>query len=514
MRRVLTLLLLVFLTSSVDAYQVNVGINFKTSTPPPAGSVPWSTLGIVADSATDNTVALNALPVTNPIFGDCPAGGTIKFSGQWLWQSNMQIYVKAGCVLVTTWTNPTLGFASITQADLTNPISNVLVDGMYLKRLEAPSKTLNRSVKLYVNHFQLTHSTIDTYHQAFYVRGSDQLWAYNTLTNPCPQAGCDGLRHIGNVPKVATTSGRPANVWVHDNSFQSGDASYQICQPLNESGWTNTSTDDVRVENNYGAASSSALILVGEDNLIAGESNFSCTNALFQNMSGSGGNRAILVSASFAPMVTSNITILNSTIDQTSCSSTIPSAFVENAEGATVSNILMSGITLLRPCQRGMVIQGATNTTFTAGSIAAPITGALGTVLLENDTGTVISNSTIGALAGGNISVSPTTFQSVSPTITGNTLTGISSNKSGINLQNVSGASITGNTMLRTTGATGTIGITFTNASGADAGTTNSQATGNNVSNMNHAPTIVFTCNGGTTNAATGNTGAADSTCP
>ena len=55
---------------------------------PGVASVLWSTLGVVDDGRTDNTAALNALPVNTFIEGDCPRGGVVLVQGVWNLRSN------------------------------------------------------------------------------------------------------------------------------------------------------------------------------------------------------------------------------------------------------------------------------------------------------------------------------------------------------------------------------------------------------------------------------------------
>ena len=69
------------------------------------GAIKWSSLGVADYSgATDNTAALNALPVDRPIIGDCPHSGFVQFDGTWVWRSDLTVWQQTNCYLKSTIT--------------------------------------------------------------------------------------------------------------------------------------------------------------------------------------------------------------------------------------------------------------------------------------------------------------------------------------------------------------------------------------------------------------------------
>src|SRR5262249_43966150 len=128
--------------------------------------------------------------------------------------------------------------------------------------------------------------------------------------------GTDGLRHFGNSPKVATSAGRPANVWVHDSAINSGDAGLQVapaCQP--DFVWHNLDADDYLYENSKVMGTPGNMILIGNG---AQNIGLSCSNSLtnikVRNITGSTGTSAVRIQNAFnragkiANVVISNLT--------------------------------------------------------------------------------------------------------------------------------------------------------------------------------------------------------------
>jgi hypothetical protein len=492
------------------------GLSVKAGSPAPPGAVPWSTLGIVTDGVTDNTAALNALSTANPIYADCTLNGIMLFAGQWFLKSGLKIYVQPGCIWVTTFAAATdLGFASISQSDITTALDTVLIDGAYLKRLEPQSQaaSLHRSVFLNVNHFTYTHFTFDVFHQAFYLLGSDVEIAYGVTKNGCTVIGCDGVRQIGNIPKVS--SSLPANWYVHDNIFVTGDGPFQACQPTATGIGANKSTDDILYLNNFGTSSAATLILIGEDVLTPSQSNVTCTNIVFRNTNGSGAQVSTKISSSYAPMIVQHITVDggNLTTSKTTSAANIQ---VYNKLGGTLDDVVIKNVHVVTPYERSLEVAGGTHFTLQTSTLDEPVTAGLANAQLHGDTSSTLTGNTISAHLGAALvlglnSLTPT--QTAGATVSGNTFNKITRNQSGVLLQNVDSSTVSSNVMLRGPSQIQTRGATFVAGDGTNPGVTNTTVTGNNMANMNNNPVILFSCNGGTTNSATGNTGSPDYTC-
>ena len=198
----------------------------------------WSSLGVKADGDTDNSQALNNLPTGVPIIGDCPLGGDIWVNSTWIWKSNMTLNIEAGCQIVSNVSG--VGSYAISQSDVKQPLTNVTVVGLQIRKYASVST--ERIMLLWVNNFVLLNWTVTASGGVMFLRGSNQEIAYGKVTGTYPMIGNPGIRHIGNQPSVPTSPGRPANVYIHDNDIQSGDATYQACQPLGTFIWTDVST--------------------------------------------------------------------------------------------------------------------------------------------------------------------------------------------------------------------------------------------------------------------------------
>lgn len=521
MRRLLPLLVLLWavLAPAIGhsaAMQLSLGT--KLAVYPPAGYVPWSTLGVVADGHTgghtDNTAALNALSTASPIYGDCPAGGWIQFDGQWFWKSGFTFKSAPGCIIVTTFAAATdLGIASITQSSIATPLDTVIVDGLYLRRLEPVSQAqlLHRSYFLNINHFKMVNWTIDVAHQMFYLAGSDVEIAHGVGQNSCRVPGCDGIRQLTNIPKVSSTL--PANWYVHDNVMAVGDAPYQACQPVLSGAFANRSSDDILYENNYGVSFASVVILIGEDALGPTTSTVTCSNIVFRNTNGAGSQSSLKISSSYPGMSVNHITVDGATLSTTTQTSAA-AIDIWNQLGGILDTVTLNNVHIVKPYQRSVAIIGGSHTTIQNSLLEEPVSGGLAGVGLNGDTDTVLTGNTIfghlgaAVLVGKNVAA-PTLSQR--PVITNNQLKGITRNQSGVLLQDVNSGTVTGNTMLRTAGQIQTRGATFT-AAAATQGTTNTTVHDNNMSNMNNVLPVVFTCNG-SSNSAFNNTGSVNYSC-
>jgi len=261
-----------------------------------AAGVLWSALGVVDDGRTDNTAALNALPVGTLVEGDCPRGGVVLAQGVWLLRSGLHVRVRAGCEVLSNATG--LGAYAISHLDPTTPLTNVTLVGLAVsKTTRAPG---DRILFAYIDNFLLLDWAFHHHGGAMFLRGSCQEIAGGRSFDAAPEVGSPGVRHIGNLPKAACLRPLPASVWVHDNDIVSGDGAFQACQPLNNAHWTNVGSDDMLFERNTGASLASAFILVGLSHVSVQNSAFSCTNMTFQSMQGAG-LRLVYVQAAAQP---------------------------------------------------------------------------------------------------------------------------------------------------------------------------------------------------------------------
>lgn len=512
LRRIASALLLATVLGGTAHAYVPPAISARAGQPEPSGTL-WSTLGVVADGTTDNTAALNALTTGTQIIGDCPGGSFIRVNSAWNWQSNLNLWIRAGCQIVSYVTGS--NNYAITQTDLNTPLTNVTVYGLDIKKGTAPA-TGERILRVWVDGFKLIKWTFGDNCGGMFVRGSNQEIAFGRQYNSCTATGSPGIRHIGNVPTVATGNGyftgtaMPKNVWIHDNHIQSGDTAFQTAQPLNGATWVNVSTNGILWENNYGNVGTSALIAIGLDNGVPADMAFSVSDVTYRNMAGIGGNRGILIEAGDnVANVVSGITIQDVTIDASSDATTSASIEVmaTYTSSGTISNVTMNRVSILQPYQRSLHVDGAvSNLTFQNGYLGNPRNGGQDNVAVSG-TDITVSTSTIGNLAGNNVVVGDANI-TTSATIDSNVLLNVSNNRSGVLLQNADNSLVDSNVMFPKFEATSARGITFAADPG---GAHDSLATGNDVSRMTNSPTIVFVCGQG--NNATSNTGSPDYSC-
>jgi hypothetical protein len=269
-----------------------------------AAGVLWSTLGVVDDGRTDNTAALNALPVGTLVEGDCPRGGVVLAQGVWLLRSHLHLRVRAGCAVLSNATG--IGSYAVSHLDPAAPLVNVTLEGLTIsKTTRVPG---DRVLLAWIDNFALLNWTFHHHGGAMFLRGSCQEISGGRSYDAASQVGSPGVRHIGNLPKATCTRPLPADVWVHDNDIVSGDGAYQACQPLNNALWVNVGSDDMLFERNTGASLASAFILVGLHNVALQNSAFSCTNLTFQYMRGAG-LRLIYVQAAAQPNVVEGVVL-------------------------------------------------------------------------------------------------------------------------------------------------------------------------------------------------------------
>ena len=466
--------------------------------PPRAGAVLWSTLGVVADGATDCTAALNALPPGVPIEGDCPLGGAILAQGVWYLRSQLQLRVQAGCTVLSNATG--LGSYAVSQRDPSTPLFNVSLVGLTVAKTSRAAG--DRVLLAYIDNFQLLNWTFRHHGGAMFLRGSCQEVAGGRSFDAAPLVGSPGIRHVGNLPKAACLRPQPASVWVHHNSIASGDGAYQACQPLAGALWAGVGSDDVLFEANTGSSSASAFILVGLHSVPPQRSNFSCTNVTFQGMQGSG-LRLIYVQAAAAPNLVAGVLLRDLLLQVTPYLSYTPASIQLTAVwGGAVRGVRMDGVRALGSLQTALNATGLLEgVVFTNGELAAPGAGGAATVNIDGGAAAELSHSLIGAAGGGGGGVRIGAASATQGTRVLNcTLAGVGAGAVGIALGAASGSTVAGNLFVAQPGARGTTGIAL------GAGTALAQVHLNDVRAM--ATGIV--CGRGSGNNVSGNPGAAD----
>jgi hypothetical protein len=481
------------------------------------GAVKWSSLGVVDDSgATDNTAALNALPVNRPIIGDCPHGGVVQFNGTWVWRSGLTVWQQTNCHLKSTIT--TLNDYPITIPGgntAPSPIANVEYYGMNFGFMTPTNQV--RVMLVWINHFKFKHFIIDGSGGLAYIRGSDQEIAYGLLKNTLAAVGNPGIRHFGNVPLVPTSPGMRANVWIHHNNFETGDGTFQACQPgTNPRTWTySTSTDGLLYEDNVGSSASSALIMVNEPLAPSAATNYRCRNVTFRNVSGSGLWYA-LISSGNDNSVTENIVIEGGAYDGAQSENHLASIGVGNVTygGATstslnTTNVILRDLKMTNVHNQAVRAMGAVRGFVLENSrIEAPRSSALPLVELQGMTGSAILNNSLITLGNDALAVGTTAGPSnVSERlrIIDNIIGGVRDGRAGIRLKNVNAAVVHRNVIAPAASTTKAVGISL---AVNPNGTTNSTVTNNNVTAMTNNPPII--CAVGQGNVVSRNAGASD----
>jgi len=469
-----------------------------------ADAILWSTLGVVADGRTDNTLALNNLPPGVPIEGDCPQGGAILAQGVWYLRSHLFLRMQAGCQVLSNATG--FGSYAISQLDASQPLSNVTLIGLTIAKTTLLAG--DRILLAYIDNLQLLNWTFHHHGGAMFLRGSCQEVAGGRSYDAAPEVGSPGIRHIGNLPKAACLRPQPANVWVHHNSIASGDGAYQACQPLANALWTGVGSDDMLFEANTGTSTASAFILVGLHNTPPQYSSFTCSNLTFQDMQGSG-LRLIYVQAASAPNLVERVVLRNLQLRITPHLNYTPASIQVTAVwGGSVRGVLMDGIHALGTLQIALNETGLLEgVVFTNGVLAAPAGGGGGglpTVSIEGGTSAVLSNSLIGTpLQGGNSISIALQYAAQGTQVLNCTLAGV--NQVGIALGSVNGSQVLGNTFSPQQGAQRTTGITL-DAAGSSALTSNAAVHLNDVRAMDTG----IVCGHGSGNSVSNNPGAAN----
>ena len=311
----------------------------------PPGYTPWSSLGVLANGA-DMAETINRIPAGN-IYGDCVGGSTIRLNSPWILVSNLNFLGQPGCTLVSYVSG--FGSYAIIQSDLTTPLTNVTLNGLQMRK--AVLARSERIMELYINHFTLVNFNIGTNGGFAFLRGSDQEIAYGMVASTYSATGNPGIRHIGNIPKVPTTPGRPANIWVHDNNMVVGDAPYQSCQPTASGAFENVSTDDALYENNSGASLAATWGLIGIFQFTSSsQSNFTCSNIIFRNnKTALFKGRGMLIGASQPTNRVSDVTIQNQIFDGSEQSHDIAVIELRSGGGGSISNVTFDHITVHNP---------------------------------------------------------------------------------------------------------------------------------------------------------------------
>ena len=464
---------------------------------PPAAGILWSTLGVVADGRTDNTAALNALPVGVAILGDCPLGGAVLAQGVWNLRSHLHVSVLAGCEVLSNATG--LGSYAISHLNPEAPLENVTLVGLTVSKTTRAAG--DRVLLAYIDNFQLLNWTFRHHGGAMFLRGSCQEVAGGRSFDAALEVGSPGVRHVGNLPKAACARAQPASVWVHHNSIASGDGAYQACQPLERNIWFNVGSDDLLFEDNTGSSAASAFILVGLSN--DAHSAFGCANVTFQNMQGSG-LRLIYVQAGAAPNAVERVALRGLLLTRTPYLSYAPASIqVTAVKGGAVRSVLMDGVRALNTSVVGLNETGLLEgVVFTNGEIAAPAAGGAGAnVDINGGAAAELSNSLIGGFNGNSVSIGG---GALGTKVVNCSLAGIGDNGVGVALGSANGSVLLSNAFSALRGAARTTGIAM-DASGP-AATAHAEVHSNDV----RAMAVGIVCGRGAGNNVTGNPGAKD----
>lgn len=490
----------------------------------------WSSLGVVADGVTDNTAALNALPVGIPITADCAAGSFVRLDGQWMLKSNLDIQWQPGCRMVSYYN----GTWAITQTTINTPLTNVTLDGITF------SKDAYRDVQLimfnYIDHFKLLNwSFLQPNAGGMSIRGSCQEIAYgrNFVTDQS-LIGQRGIRHYGNIPKVIDQCNQIADVWVHHNHILSGDGAYQTCQPGSGANWVNVSSDDFLWENNVGKGNTFALIGLNNEPPYNAHT---CSNIVYRNNIGTGTSRGILINSSGNAV--SNVHYSNQIFDAKDVTTNSAAIEIRGDEvlgsPGNFSNIVIDNVSVINTNVQAVFVDMPDTGTLTGLSILnsrfekprnvhsgsglfSPNVSIRGgsDVLMKNNVIYGVNSpgaTTVGVGEDDNTDMGTVTRFN----FLGNLIVNVPAVSTALRLRNVTGGAIQGNTVQRLAGAATVTGISLI-ASGqnsppaAQPGSTGILVSDNVLHDL--ATPLTWTCNGGSTNLAVYNVGDAGHTCP
>ncbi|MGA2190027.1 MAG: hypothetical protein ABSH33_15975 [Steroidobacteraceae bacterium] len=411
--------------------------------------------------------------------------------------------MQSGCRIVSYVTGGGTASYAITQADINSPLTDISVDGLEISSYYAANEDI--IMRLWVNNFSLLHWTVTASGGVMVIRGSNQEIAYGTATGTFPEIGNPGIRHVGNEPVVPTTAGQPANVYIHDNNIQSGDGTYQACEPLSSTTspvWTNVSSNGMLFQNNVGTSAQSALILIGERPQDVGPfSDWSCSNIVFDNVNGSGMNKSVYISSVGPSNPLSNITLENSVIGAAGANREFGAVEI-TAVGGSISALSFENYAIKNYANMALSTVGnVTGLSFDHGAIDPPTTGGTATVVLYDTSKATITNSTIGANRGDALQIGPNEAGVRHPvssaTISGNVFTNIEDGFAGVRMLNLNEGSVADNTMNSVAGTASSTGVFFSASGPEGPGTTNTAATGNDLMGISGATKIVFVLNQG-----------------
>lgn len=480
------------------------------SAPPPqlapASGMPWSKLGVIADSASDNTAALNALPTGVDIIADAPRGGEVRFGGRWLLRSGLRIYGAASGPAVIRPVGDIMDrrTASITNADLDAPLHDIVLSGLSLGKTAR-----GKLFKLYVNNFSMTYCTVDHRFGFMFIRGSNHEIAYNSVVTGAGPDGFDGpgLRHLGNYPKVPTTGGKPANVWVHDNDIVSHDGSFQVDQ--SDDAWGDNQADDYLFEDNVAQA------LAGRQILLGGSPSHTTTNIIFRRHVGSAtGIQARIRNGGATGGGFDNILFEDCDFDASASGDKYAMQILP--DNGPVRGVTFRRVRVQKPYRCALKIMAGRSAPTRDVAVEDCDFGKprserrLAAVEIDAVVGLAMTGSALyagdggGVLAGALRACSNLLFD-------GNLVKDVADGTYGFDLRAVDGATLTGNAVKRRPGAQHPHGISFMTAPGAGAGTTDSVATGNDLSDLagsGGGPAINYAAGQG--NSATDNSGSVD----
>ena len=370
---------------------------------------------------------------------------------------------------------------------------------------------------VWIDHFKFKHFIIDGSGGFAYIRGSDQEIAHGLVKNTLSPPGNPGIRHFGNVPLVPTSPGMRANVWIHHNNFETGDGTFQACQPgTNPRTWTySTSTDGLLYEDDVGSSASSALIMVNEPLAPLAATNYRCRNVTIRNVSGSALWYA-LISSGNDNSVTENIVIEGGACDGAQSANHLASIGVGNVTyGGVTSTSLNTTNVILRDLKMTNVYNQAVRTmgavrgfVLEHSRIEMPRSSALPLVELQGTTGTAIFDNSLITLGNDALAVGTTAGPSnvtAQLRIIDNTIGGVRDMRAGIRLKNVNSAVVRRNVIAPAMSTTKAVGISL---AVNPNGTTNSTVTNNDVTAMTNTPPII--CAKGQGNVVSLNADASD----
>ena len=362
--------------------------------------------------------------------------------------------------------------------------------------------------KLYIDNFSMTHCTVSHTWGFIFIRGSNQEIAYNTVVTGEGPDGFDGpgLRHFGNYPKVPTTGGKPANVWIHHNRIVSHDASYQIDQ--SDEPWGDNQADDYIFEDNVAQA------LAGRQVLLGGSPSNTTTNVIVRRHSGSAtGIQARIRNGGPTGGGFDNILFEDCTFDASPSRRQVrpadPAGQRAGARGHVPARHGSQPLRLRAQDHGGH--QGAHPRHRRGGLRLRQAQNGPPSPCGRDGRGERVQDDphlppcrrgrhSAGAWRG----CSDLLFQD-------NVVRDVDDGEYGFDLRRVDGATLVGNTVKRRSGARGARGISFMTARDATGGTTNSTATGNDLSDVADAGVdLAIKYARGQGNRVKGNPGSAD----